>query len=75
MSRKLLELESWDFKHDRYGTVLAQSLAAAFKNFSAGIRPGGAEPPNAHLAPRVISESTRARKLKLKTVSYGHVLV
>ena len=32
-----------------------------------GGRPGGVGPPSLHLGPRNISESTRARKLKLKS--------
>jgi len=37
------------------------------QNFSARGPPGGAGPPNVNLGPHNISESTRARKLKLKT--------
>ena len=36
------------------------------KNFSAMARPGGAGPLNANLGPHIISETTGARKLKLK---------
>ena len=41
------------------------------KKFSARGRPGGVGPPSVNLGPPNISESTRARKLKLK---YGKVL-
>jgi len=44
------------------------------KNCSARGRPGGVGPPSVNLGPPNISESTRARKLKLKkpldTVQY-----
>jgi len=36
------------------------------KNFSARGRPGGVGPPSVNLGPPNISESKRARKLKLK---------
>jgi len=39
----------------------------AKKNVSTGGRPGGAGPPNVNLEAAVNSETTRARKLKLKT--------
>jgi len=35
--------------------------------FFARGRPGGAGPPNVHLKPPIISKTTAARKLKLKT--------
>ena len=37
-----------------------------YKNFSARGRPGGVGPPSVNLGPPNISESKRARKLKLK---------
>ena len=37
------------------------------KNFSARGRPGGVGPPSVNFGPPNISESNRARKLKLKT--------
>jgi len=36
------------------------------QNFSARGRPGGRRAPNVNLGPPIISETTRARKLKLK---------
>ena len=42
--------------------------------FFARGRPGGAGPFNVNLGPPIISETTRARKLKLKTISCGKVL-
>ena len=39
----------------------------AFQNFSARGRPGGVGAPSVNLGPPNISESKRARKLKLKT--------
>jgi len=47
----------------RYGNVLALGT----KNVSARGRTGGTGPPSVNLGPHNISESTRARKLKLKT--------
>ena len=37
------------------------------KNFSARGRPGGVRPPSVNFGPPNISESKRAKKLKLKT--------
>ena len=37
------------------------------QNFSARVRPGGAGPLNVNLGPLIISETTGARKLKVKT--------
>ena len=45
----------------------ASRLALGKKKFSARGRPGGIGPPSVNLGPPNISESTRARKLKLKS--------
>jgi len=42
-------------------------LASGTKKFSARGRTGGTVPPNVNLGPPKISETTKARMLKLKT--------
>ena len=44
------------------------------QHFSSGGVQGGTGPPNVNLGPPKISETTRARMLKLKTVRYCEVL-
>ena len=46
---------------------LKTSNRFGYKNFSIRGRPGGIGPPSLNLGPPNISESKRARKLKLKT--------
>jgi len=43
------------------------SIRFGYKNFSARGRPGGVGSPSVNLGPPNISESKRAKKLKLKT--------
>ena len=49
-----------------YTYIGISKYSSVCQNFSARGRPGGAEPPNVHLGPSNISETTTSRKLKLK---------
>ena len=52
--------------HSYIGTCIGKYVGVC-QNFSTRGRPGGAGPPNVNLGPPIISETTTARKLKLKT--------
>ena len=58
----IMELRSWNFI-----VIMYRQLLKVCQFFSARGRPRGAGPPNVILGPPIISETTRARKLKLKT--------
>jgi len=49
-----------------YSYIGIGKYSSVCHNFSARGRPGGAGPPNVHLGSPNISETTTARKLKLK---------
>ena len=49
-------------------TLLYLFFTLVCENFSASGRPGGAGPLNVNLGPPIISETTGARKVKLKTL-------
>jgi len=63
ISQKVKELESSNKNAIRHSKVFASGT----KNFPLGGVQDGTGPPNVNLGPPKISESTRARILKLKT--------